>query len=329
MKILLVTPAGQASRAGVVTGNDITSRRWAHILDELGHDVAEQKEVQQEAPPDASVDVLLALHATKSAPSILAFREQHPHKPLLVALTGTDIYEDLSAGNEQTRRSLEAATRLVVLQPGALEALERWDPRIRAKATVIYQSAPALPPIPKADGCFQVCVLANLREVKNPFLVADAAELLPTSSRVRVVHAGEALSVDMFQKATALTQEESRYRWIGALSHAEARLLLARSHLCLLTSRSEGGSNVLSEALACAVPILATEVPGVTGLLGRDYPGYVASGDAQALAHALDIAETDPHYYQKLEQAGAELAHLVDPSFEQEAWKQLLATLEG
>ncbi len=57
--------------------------------------------------------------------------------------------------------------------------------------------------------------------------------------------------------------------------------------------RGEGGANVLSEALAASVPILATRIPGSVGILGPEYPGYFPVGDTEALAALLWRAETD------------------------------------
>lgn len=319
MKIALVTPLSEPAFKGMVTGNLITAGRWAEILRKLGHDVA-----VLEAYDGETVDVLVALHARKSAPSIAKFSETHPNKPLLVALTGTDLYQDLP-DDEEANASLARATHVITLQPGALDVLE---PSIRAKTTVIYQSAkPILPAIAKAANCFQACVLAHLRPVKDPLLAADAAVKLPPDSPVRIVHAGAAADDGMRDKAEAASSENPRYRWIGPIPHQEARLLIARSHILLLTSRLEGGANVLSEALALGVPILASRVAGVEGLLGEGYAGYFPPGDASALAECLHQAGHDDVYYRRLQIACEKLAPMVAPEWELQSWQQLLSAL--
>ena len=62
---------------------------------------------------------MLALHARRSHPSIKALPAE---KPLVVALTGTDVYRDIHESAE-ARESLELAHRLIVLQPKAAEEL--------------------------------------------------------------------------------------------------------------------------------------------------------------------------------------------------------------
>ena len=73
-------------------------------------------------------DVLIALHARRSAPSIAAWAEAHPDRPLVVVLTGTDLYRDIRT-DASARRSLQLATRLVVLQEQGLLELQ---PALRA-----------------------------------------------------------------------------------------------------------------------------------------------------------------------------------------------------
>jgi len=321
VRIVLVTPVSEPALEGRVTGNDVTARRWEDILRKLGHDVTLQNRYE-----DGSADALVALHARKSAPSIQAFMAHNPNKPVVVALTGTDLYEDYPE-DETVCQSLESASQVVTLQPAALDVL---DASIRPKTSVIYQSAmPFVPALKKAEDCFQVCLIGHLRAVKDPLLAIEAVRKLDPLSRTRIVHAGAAADDALEARAREASDEKgSRYRWIGALPHEEARVLIARSHALLLTSRAEGGANVLSEALAIGVPILASRVNGVEGLLGAGYPGLFPPGDADALAEALARAEHDEIFYRRLELAGRKLAPMVAPSWEMRSWQQLLDALK-
>ncbi len=319
MKIAIVTPGSEPSLKRQVTGNEITARRWEEVLRKLGHEPVVLEQYESEG-----ADLLIALHARKSAASIEAFKEAFPAKPIVVAMTGTDLYQDLP-DDETVLRSLELATRIVVLQPGGLDIL---DASFRSKTKVIYQSAqPIARTITKAANCFQAGLVAHLRDVKDPLLAAEAASMLPKASRGQIVHAGAAGSSEMEKRAKAAATKNARYRWIGPVSHKEARLLIARSHILLLTSRSEGGANVLSEALALKTPILASRVPGVEGLLGADFPGYFLAGDAGSLATLLEGAEHDEVFYRRLELAGEELAKKVEPFRELRSWKELLGSM--
>lgn len=315
MKICLVTPAPSRSRQG----NRITALRWAGILNELGHRVEIGEEYRGQR-----CDLLLALHARRSFPSVERFRREHPDLPLLLALTGTDLYGDIPA-DPQLCRSLEMASRLIVLQPMGIAELPE---HLRGRARVIVQSAQKPPgEFPPQKDVFEVCVLGHLRVVKDPFRTARAARLLPGSSRLRVLHAGGALGAEMEQEARKEMQENPRYRWLGELPRGKALRLLARSRLHVLSSQMEGGANVLCEAIACNVPSLASRIPGSVGILGADYPGYFPVGDTEALSRLLCRAETDSDFLEDLKNRCERLQPLVDPNREREEWRQLLDEL--
>lgn len=315
MKIELVTPAP----AEVHTGNRTTADRWARLLRELGHEVGVRRDWSGEP-----CDVLIALHARRSFPSIERFRKTHPRIPLILALTGTDVYGDLEKGAE-AKRSLELATRIVVLQELAVEALPE---DAHGKVRVIYQSAerPAIPP-PRERQYFQVCVLAHLRSVKDPLRAAYAVRNLPASSRILVKHAGAILDPDFGGQVEEEQRTNPRYRWLGPLTHDEAVDLLARSHLLALTSQLEGGANVVSEAISVRTPIISSRMPGSVGILGKDYTGYFPVGDSAALREQLQRAESDDGFYRDLEKRVTGLRSLVSAARERETWQALLREL--
>jgi putative glycosyltransferase (TIGR04348 family) len=313
MKAIIVTPTPPDG----MDGNLITARRWARILRELGHTVSIRRGYRGE-----STDLLIALHAFKSRHSIQRFSKKYPRKALIVVLSGTDLYRDLHRQTE-TLLSLQLATHLVALQPRALSELTQ---AVGAKTSVVYQSAKPLKGSPPKT-YFRVLVAGNLRPEKDPFRTAMASRLLPVESRIQIWHLGQALSPAMERKALDEANGNGRYRWMGALPHWKSRRLISNSHLVALTSRMEGSSNVLSEALAASVPVIASRIPGLIGTLGEGYPGYFPVGDTRALAEQLKRAETDPDFYGKLRQRCVDLSRLVRPQREKMDWKLLLEKL--
>ncbi len=337
LRVQIISPQTDAPGSG----NATTALRWARCLRALGH------RVRTAAHFDGrTADVMVALHAHKSATSIQRFHKLYPGLPLIVALTGTDVYRDL-ARSARARRSLEQATRLIVLQRLALDELE---PRHRRKAVVIEQSVRAPNARERAtqrrvasassmssmsrgtastsrSSSLQVVVLANLRYVKDPLRAAMAARCLPPTSRILVRHAGAALSPAYRQRARRETRNNPRYTWLGPVSSQRARSLLLQSAALILSSRLEGGANVVSEAIVCGVPVLASEIPGSVGLLGSRYPGYFPVGDTRALASLLERFENDPRFGDTLRRHVRMLAPRFSPARERAAWKKLLRAL--
>ena len=132
-----------------------------------------------------------------------------------------------------------------------------------------------------------MAVIGHLRDVKDPFRAAEAARRLPARSRIRIVHLGAAETPQWTARAQAEMKANPRYVWRGDRPRAEVRRLLGRARAMVLSSLSEGGANVISEAVAAGVPVLASRIDGSVGLLGRDYPGYFPVGDTAALARLL------------------------------------------
>ena len=117
---------------------------------------------------------------------------------------------------------------------------------------------------------------------------------------------------------------EPRYRWVGKLSRGAARKLLRGSRAMVLSSKLEGGANVISEAIALGVPVLASDIPGNVGLLGRDYQGYYPVGDTAGLANLLRRLESEDRFLNALRRQIRKLRPHFTPAAERRSWARLL-----
>ncbi len=300
-------------------GNWQTAWRWSRFLQ------GQYKTTLALEWDNSDCDVMIALHARRSATSIAAFAEAYPARPLVVALTGTDLYRDI-ASDETAQSSLQLATRLLILQPAGLQALEN---KYQPKTAVIYQSAPALKPFnvvpPRQSRYFDVIMVGHLREEKDPATFMLAARLV-TSDKVRLIHIGGALDPDLKTQAENTQKNIHRYRWLGNVAHAATRQRLKRSQLMVITSRMEGGANVIIEAVTSGVPVLASDISGNRGMLGEDYEGCFPCGDSKKLASMIDRASADPAFYRRLQTQCNMRATLFTPERERAT---LLNIIEG
>ena len=268
---------------------------------------------------------MIALHARRSHAAVAAWKRGDSGRPLVLVLTGTDLYRDIRC-DAAARESLALADRLVVLQA---EGFAELDESSRSKAEVIFQSVRPTRREPPPRGYFLVTVIGHLRAEKDPFRAAFALRHLDSTRRVRVVHLGKALDEDAAREARALMSADARYRWLGEVDHARAMRWLGRSHAMVISSRMEGGAHVVSEAIAVGVPVIASAIPGNIGLLGASYPGYYPVEDDRALADALQRAMTDPAFLELLEERVRAQRPLVDPARERKSLARLIARLSA
>lgn len=315
MRIALITPYGREHR----NGNWHTASRWARFLREAGHTVRTQVEWD-----GRMAELMLALHARRSFASIRAFAERFPSRPLLLALTGTDLYRDIHE-DADAQQALELAHRLIVLQDRGPHELAT---HLAAKTRVIYQSSPDIARRSTPANTFEVLVIGHLRTEKDPFRVALATNYLPDPSRIQVTHLGGALSEDMAETAELAQSKLPRWHWAGDVSHQTVLRRLSRAHLLVISSVMEGGANVICEALAAGVPVLASHMPGNIGMLGEDYPGYFPVGDERQLARLMAMAESDPAFYADLLDHAASRRSLMRPEQEASRLRQVVAEFE-
>ena len=299
-------------------GNWQTARRWQQFL-KLDYHVACMTDWQ--AAVDAAPALMVALHARRSASAIAAFAAAFAQRPLVLVLTGTDLYRDIAV-DPAAQRSLALATRIVVLQTAGMGALPA---ALREKAQVIYQSAATLTPHAGSSRArhFTVIMIGHLRAEKAPQTFMQAAALV-TSPRVRLLHVGAALEPALGLLAQQTQATSSRYAWRGDLPQPQARQCLKRSALMVISSRMEGGANVIIEAVTSGVPVLASDIDGNRGMLGPDYAGYFPVDDSAALARMIDRAAGDPVFYALLRQQCALRAPLFAPARERAAVVELV-----
>ena len=276
--LCIVTPA----LADANNGNWQTARRWAHML--AGHYAVRMvKDWPDSKSTHDGTDILIALHARRSAASVAAWAQAHPHKPLVLALTGTDLYRDIQS-DPSAQRSLALAHRLIVLQEQGPLALPEAQ---RAKCRVIFQSSTRRQTLDKTTAHLRAIVVGHLRDEKWPQTVFEAARLIGSDEGIFIDHIGRELDPALGAAARATQRDCPHYRWLGGLPHPATRSRIQRAHVLIHPSRMEGGAHVIMEAALCGTPVLASRMDGNVGMLGAGYGGYFPPGDAAALVALL------------------------------------------
>jgi putative glycosyltransferase (TIGR04348 family) len=318
MQILIVYPAV----IGIKNGNLITAKRWQECLGHLGHTVEVATTFDNVS---ATPDLMIALHAIKSSNAIHKCRAVFPAVPIIVVLTGTDIYGTTKSATIDAVLAL--SDRIVVLQNATAKDV---DQKFRDKVRVIYQAITPLSGVfEKSKNDFEVCVVGHLRPVKDPFRTADAISDLPGDSKIRVTQIGAAMSEPMREMAERLGRENVRFRWIKGVPRTRAMEKIASSHLLVNSSKIEGGAAVICEAIVAGTPILATRIPGNVGFLGEDYEGFFDVGATEQLRTLLLLSENSADFYQRLKDQCGRRSGLFDPDFEKTKWADLIEEFES
>ena len=310
--VVIVTPALAAAN----NGNWQTARRWAGFL--AGHYRVRLTDVWQ----GGDEDLMIALHARRSAASVAAWCAAAPRRPLVLVLTGTDLYRDLQH-DANAQRSVERADRLVVLNEMGLAEL---PPGARAKGVICLQSSPARKPRAKTGRHLRALMVGHLREEKSPRTYFDAARQLAGRSDILLDHIGGALDAALADQATRLAADCPHYRWLGALAHERTRARIQAAHVLVHASRMEGGAHVVIEAVTSGTPVIASRISGNVGLLGADYGGYFDWGDAAGLATLLAQLRDDAAKLAALQAQCAGRAPLFAPDHERRTLLDLLAS---
>ncbi len=322
--LLLVTPYLAAAN----NGNWRTAARWARLLSPHFRVIVQAATEPVAAGPAGSADAMIALHARRSHAAIAAWRALRPARPHAVVLTGTDLYRDWPAGDDDTRDAMDHADALFVLQDDALAQL---PPAMRARAQVVFQSARSLQPWPqKRDDRLHCVLVAHLREEKDPATAFAAWRALPRALPATLTVIGAALDPALGQAANQLAAADARVHWLGPRAHPWTRQAIKRAHLLVVPSRMEGGANVVVEAVTAGTAVLGSRMSGNVGMLGHDYQGWFDVGDAAGLAALVTRCVGDRAFLQRLQHQCALRAPLFSPQAEaaalQAGVKALLAS---
>ena len=315
MNVLIVYP----EKKNAVTGNFCSARQYKDILTLLGHNVTLSEKFE-----DQRAELLIAINAEKKNRDIVQFAGACPDSRIIVILSGTDIYPEPS---EDSIRSMQLADSIIVLQN---KGIKQVPDGMKEKVHVIIQSVVKDEPVSGGKLIrkgFDVALVSNLRQVKDPFLAAKAARKMPQESELRILHAGFVLDPGLDEVARNESIKNERYRWLGGLDSIEARELIRSCNLLTITSKHEGAGRVVGEAIVNNVPVISTCVDGVTGVLGDDYEGLFPVGDASSLAMLFQRAEMEDGFLDGLKKSCTNQAFNFDPATERNSWNELLTNL--
>lgn len=296
-------------------GSVVRRQRWSEILEDLGHEIIEDEVVQGKA------ELVIALHAYKSSDLVFEFKQVNPEIPVFIAMTGTDLY---MLDEAKSIRTLELSDRIIVSQEQTTELIPE---EFREKVAVIHPSVEIQDQIllDKSEQYFDVLVIGHLRAVKDSMRTAIATRNLPSYSKIRVLHLGAILEPEYNLLVEEELEVNKRYKYLGELSKEEVSNHIGSSSLMVLSSKTEGLSNAICEAVALDLPVLCSRIDSTIGMFGEGYPGFFEFEDTDELRELLLRAEEDEDFLDSLLSSAFILKKKIHRESETRAWSKLLS----
>ncbi|WPL18301.1 GDP-mannose-dependent alpha-(1-6)-phosphatidylinositol monomannoside mannosyltransferase [Thiorhodovibrio winogradskyi] len=257
------------------------------------------------------------LHGNWSLPSLIAaIAARLRGKPAIATLRGADINraQDSWLFQIMLRACLAWNIKIVVVSQAMHQQLQNQFAHY-AKKIAFIPNGVAVP-----DHCsrtqwhhpYRLVTVGSLipRKRLETILNALAHSAAPQDSQLRII--GDGPDRRALEQLAAELGISARVDFVGSLAPEQVAAQLQWADTFVFASESEGRPNVILEAMAAGLPIMATDIPGVTELLEPDAGCLYPVGEVAALADGLAHLHANPafalrlgsHARQRIEQSG-------------------------
>ena len=134
----------------------------------------------------------------------------------------------------------------------------------------------------------RICYVGRLHEQKNLMALLQACEGLEVE--LHLVGEGH-LRADLQEQAALL---DVRIVLYGNLPHSELPAIIRQAAIFALVSHYEGHPKALLEAMACGVPVLAANSPGVREQITHAETGWLVETDSRSIRHGIQHLLSSP-----------------------------------
>jgi glycosyltransferase involved in cell wall biosynthesis len=257
-------------------------------------------------------DVILAYFVYPSGYLATILGEQL-RVPVVCSCRGNDIGKDMFIAPSTIATVLQHSTRLLFVSDSLLRMADTLVP-CRSRATVVANAVDSLLFVPAAAADTKVRRSLTLgtsgimRWKKGIDLLLPLIHRLCTLPEVRILIAGYGLDAAIDQQIADFLDRHDlhgRVEITGPLLHEQMVQALQRLDVYLNTSYQEGMPNGILEAMACALPVVATDADGIPQLVEDGVTGYLCRmGDLEALVSRCQSLLEQPALRRRMGRAG-------------------------
>lgn len=137
---------------------------------------------------------------------------------------------------------------------------------------------------------------------KRPRQICFVGRLVPQKNIIALLEAVAGLDLELLlvgsgplrgEVEAAVRRLDARVQLLGNLANAELPALIQRCGLFVLPSLYEGHPKALLEAMACGVPVIATDSPGIREVIRHGETGYLCGTSPDAIRDAIEALRSD------------------------------------
>lgn len=275
-------------------GNKITVERIADNMRRFGYITEIISSTGPFKEPVEGTELVHGFHAYKFA---IYYSKLQAPVPYIITITGTDLNHDIF--QEEKRpviiECLQNAAFIHVFDSEMKKKVAEEVPGSLSKLCVIPQSIEPLPfhPAPALNSRFEKATIflpAGIRNVKNirraVMLIEKLREYFPN---VELVVAGPVIEKEEGDWLNNQAHYLSWLTFLGERPFHEMLELYENSSIVINTSRSEGQSSAVMEAMSAGIPVIASNIQGNRSLISHKNTGCLFESDEDFCNYARKL----------------------------------------
>lgn len=221
-------------------------------------------------------------------------------RPVITTLRGTDFHWARSSAFFRIvmRWCLRLNQRVIVVSREMVSLLSAWFPQHLRKIQFIpngvdfpengmNETEPA--------AAFTVVVISSLIPTKKvEVVIHSVARLTQYGLNARLLVVGDGVDRRNLEDLASRLHLKEKVFFLGVIEPEDVKALLRTCHAMVLASEKEGRPNVVMEAMAAGVPVVAANIQAIRELIGQNERGLLfPPGDINQLAAQLVTLSRD------------------------------------
>lgn len=205
--------------------------------------------------------------------------------PFIIAIGGTDInvHAQNSASLALIKTVIQQARFCICPHQAGKDAVIALCPEEKEKVIIIPHGIEVFPSQYDVRSALSLSaddhllfLPSGIRDVKDPlFAIPVLQKWHAEDPHVHLVIAGNPLNALLVEQLKQITKQENGIHYLGTLSREDTHAAMQQADIVLNTSKSEGLSNALLEAMMLGTPILARSVTGNTSVIRHQENGFL------------------------------------------------------